>query len=243
MSGGLVGVERPWGVQRWRDLLFLHWAVAPDPLRPRIPDPLVLDLHAGRAYVGLVAFRMEGVRPGWLPARFGFAFPETNVRTYVRGPDGTPGVYFFSLDAGSWLAVAAARAGFGLPYYAARMRVDAAPSRVAYCSERIAPGRPGLRAEAALGPVRGSAPQGTLEEFLVERYLLYGRRRGALWRGRVHHAPYPLREAALGPWDETLLRAAGLQRPPEPPLVHFATGVDVVVGRPCPCPPDGLRPG
>src|SRR4051794_21808452 len=86
------------GTQRWRELLFLHWSFEPDVVRPLVPASFELDLWQGRAWVGLIPFRMEATRPSWLPKRAGIDFLETNLRTYVHRR-GEPGIYFFSLEA------------------------------------------------------------------------------------------------------------------------------------------------
>jgi uncharacterized protein YqjF (DUF2071 family) len=222
--------------QRWRDLLFLHWSVPPEALRPLVPSGLELDRFEGRAYVGLVPFTMKGVRPAGLPAFRPLSdFHETNVRTYVHHGGRNPGVWFFSLDAANPLAVLLARAWFHLPYHHARMRLvhPEHPGIVSYTGERLWPGpRPASYAIEAgptnLDPPAPSAP-GRLEHFLIERYLLYASRRGRLYRGQVHHPPYPVQAAEVRALDETLLNAAGITRPQGPPLAHFASGVDVEV--------------
>jgi hypothetical protein len=220
--------------QSWRELLFLHWPVPPGALRPLVPTGLELDLFEGRAYVGLVPFTMKGVRPAGLSTFPPLSdFHETNVRTYVHDGGRNPGVWFFSLDAASALAVLAARAWFHLPYHRARMRLTHPdrPGAVAYDGERLWPGpRPASYAiEAAPTGPPAPAAVGSLEHFLIERYLLYAGRAGRLYRGQVHHAPYPVQAAAAPALDETLLAAAGVARPDEPPLAHFARGVDVEV--------------
>lgn len=218
------------GTQRWRDLLFVHWEVAPGELRALIPGELELDLYEGRAYVGVVPFAMQGVRPSWWPSSFAFSFLETNVRVYVHYK-GRPGVYFFSLEAASWLAVKAARAGWGLPYHYASMsmhRDDAGTTR--YSTTRRGGRAPGLTAEYQLGKVLGPARPGSLEFFLLERYLLFSEHKGRLQCGQVHHRPYPAQHATLLSLEENLVAAAGLTRPDKPPaLVHYASGVDVEV--------------
>jgi uncharacterized protein YqjF (DUF2071 family) len=218
--------------QNWHHLLFLHWVVSPDLLRPLVLPGLDLDLFEGRAYVGLVPFTMTEVRPVWAPAVPGLSsFHETNVRTYVHHAGRDPGVWFFSLDAANRVAVALARALFHLPYYYARMRLTLESQAIAYASERLRPRTPlatcSIRC-AAVGPVV-PAKAGTLEHFLVERYLLYAAHRGRLYRGQVHHTPYPLQRAEVSAFDETLIVAAGIPRPDEAPIAHFAQGVCVEV--------------
>ena len=109
------------GTQRWRDLLFMHWPVPVELVRPLVPKRLSLDLFEGQLYVGLVPFAMHEVAPSWLPGALAFDFLECNLRTYVHLDGEEPGVWFFSLEAASWLAVQAARAGWGLPYHHAAM--------------------------------------------------------------------------------------------------------------------------
>ncbi len=224
-------MSRPAGYQRWRDLLFLHWPIPADALRRAVPAAHEIDLHEGTAYVGLVAFAMEGVRPAWLPEALSFRFLETNARTYVRGAGGSdPGVYFFSLDAASRLAVWAARIGWGLPYHFARMRLDRRGAEIAYETRR-ARGGAALAVRYEPGEALGPSRPGTLEHFLVERYLLHVERRGRLSVGEVRHPPYPLRAARVLECRESLIAAAGLPAPAgPPPLAHYSPGVDVEVG-------------
>lgn len=218
------------GHQRWRDLLFLHWPVPVAALRPLVPAALDIDTHDGHAYIGVVPFAMLGVRPAWLPERLGFDFLETNVRTYVHRRGQHPGVYFFSLDAASWLAVKAARIGWGLPYFHARMGLTRpAPACIEYTTERTS-GDARLavryRIETELGP---SQPD-TLEHFLFERYLLHVARHGSVLTGQVHHSPYGVWAAVIDELGGDLMTAVGLPAVDGlPPLVHYSPGVDVEV--------------
>lgn len=225
--------------QNWSSLLFLHWEVPADQLRPLLPPGLELDLYQGHAYVGLVPFTMSGVRPiGVPPIPFLSRFHETNVRTYVHVGGCDPGVWFFSLDAANPLAVATARAWYHLPYHHARMRLihdspdsGTTPGGVSYSSERLWPGpRPASSTiqcvpQGAISP----AASGTLDHFLIERYLLYTAHRGRLYRGQVHHAPYQVQAAEVTVLEESLLAAAGLNRPDSPPIAHYSKGVRVEV--------------
>jgi uncharacterized protein YqjF (DUF2071 family) len=217
--------------QRWAELLFLHWVVPAAALRPRLPPSLSVDTFEGQAYVGLVPFTMTGVRPVWAPPFPPVSdFHEVNVRTYVHLGGREPGVWFFSLDASNPLAVLMARVFFKLPYHLARMRlaVDAGGA-VGYTSDRR--GTKSARCTvryAPSGPAR-VAPPGSLEYFLAERYVLYTQGRGRLYRGRVHHRPYPLQPARVEGLEETLLAAAGLTRPAQEPLAHYAREVSAEV--------------
>lgn len=223
---------RPVMFQNWHDLLFLHWALPPESLRPLLPPGLDLDLFDGRAYVGLVPFTMTGVRPVGLPALPPLSnFHETNVRTYVHRAGRDPGVWFFSLDAANALAVRVARAWYRLPYHFARMSTSRDGEAVDYATERLWPGPTPANCRVRywpMGPV-GAAQPGTLEHFLVERYILYAYAPGRLYTGWVHHAPYPVQPADFADLEETMLAAAGIARPDAPPLAHYAREVRVRV--------------
>ncbi|MDY7232780.1 YqjF family protein [Hyalangium rubrum] len=220
--------------QRWRTLLFLHWEVPAEALARLLPPGLTLDTYEGRAFVGLVPFTMRGVRPAGLPPFPPLSnFHETNVRTYVHREGKDPGVWFFSLEAANSIAVRLARAWFKLPYHFARMQLDREGEWISYRSERLWPAPVPARCAVRClpkGEATASTP-GTLQHFLVERYFLYTAHGGALWRGQVHHPPYQVRGAEVEGLDETLLEAAGIQRPASTPLAHFSDGVDVDVFR------------
>lgn len=228
---------RPAGrvVQRpgWHELTFLHWRVPASALRPLVPPSLEIDTFEGDAFIGLVPFTMTKVRPWWSPPLPGINnFHETNVRTYVHHQGANPGVWFFSLDAASLPAVLAARWLWRLPYHHARMTLERDDAGLRYASERKRPGPLPGTCRVACRPLGepAASPPGTLEHFLAERYLLYTvSRSGALHRGAVHHTPYPLQRAELTGCDETLISAAGITRPPDAPLAHYASGVSVEI--------------
>jgi uncharacterized protein len=225
--------------QKWRELTFVHWRFPPEAVRPLVPPDLELDLFDGAAYVGLVFFTMTGVRPVFVPPIIGLSsFHETNVRTYVRLADHDPGVWFYSLDAASSPAVRSARTFFYLPYHRAQMFLDREPANDAGQSSGIVyagvrrwpapvPASYALRA-TTVGRTETAQP-GTLEHFLIERYILYTLGRGHLYQGRVYHRPYPIQTAQILSLDETLLAAAGFRRPDAEPLAHYSPGVDVEV--------------
>jgi len=215
---------------RWRELLFAHWPVEVDALRALVPPELELDLFEGRAWLGVVPFRMEATKFRGLPA-LGLAenFLELNLRTYVR-VGGRAGVWFFSLDAQSALAVAGARALFHLPYFTARMSARHHDGMWDYASERTQPGAPAARVRVsytANGPVFRAAA-GSLEHFLTERYCLYARDSGGhVLRGEIDHAPWPLQPARAVFAEQTLSDAAGFEPLSGAPILHYAEELDV----------------
>lgn len=218
---------------RWRDLLFLHWPVPAQVLAPLLPHDLEVDTFDGVAYIGLVPFLMLDSRPSWMPniglRHLSDDFAEVNVRTYVHHKGENPGVWFFSLDAASLPAVIAARLWFHLPYFWARMHTRTFGR---YDSRRLWPSpKPAkCRLKYLLGEDEPQvAAPGSLEEFLVERYLLYSQRGDRLFRGRVAHEPYRIQSAQVLALRESLVKAAGVQVLGPPPLAHFSRGVDVSV--------------
>ena len=230
----LTPARRPAGPslarQRWRQLLFLHWEVPAAALQARLPAPLVVDTFQERAYVGLIALTMPEVRLCWLPSMPPLTrLHSLNLRTYVHRDGREPGVRFFSLDTTHPLAVIAGRLGWRLPYHLAAVRRQREGRTLAFRSRRLLPGpRPAqLVARCRVGAALGAAQPGTLEHFLVERYLLYADcdARG-LRVGQVHHPPFALYRAGVESLDETMLRAAGLDVPRTEPLAHYCPGVD-----------------
>jgi uncharacterized protein YqjF (DUF2071 family) len=221
------------GTQRWRELLFVHWTFAPEIVRPLVPREVELDAWDGRMYVGLVPFRMQEIRPSWLPRALALDFLELNLRTYVHYR-GRPAVWFFSLEASSWLAVRAARAGWSLPYHHATMSVERDGERVRYASARRDASLARFAVDYEIGEPLGASKPGTLDHFLLERYLLLSQHRGVIHEGQVHHVPYPAHRAHVRSIDETLLAAAGLPPHGQPETAHFSPGVDVEVFGPFP---------
>jgi hypothetical protein len=226
---------KPSGWQQWRDLLFLHWEVPREVLRPLVPEALELDHFQGRYFVGLVPFAMFGVRPSWVPRAFALDFLETNVRTYVHHRGQEPGVYFFSLEAASRIAVGAARAMWGLPYYAAKMHMRRQGSELMHECHRHAEPAARLHVRYRIATQTRFSEPNTLEHFLLERYLLFVQRRSHLLIGRVHHTPYPVADASVISLEESLIARAGIQVQGEPAYCHYSPGVDVEVFGPFRC--------
>jgi uncharacterized protein YqjF (DUF2071 family) len=228
--------DEPWLMtQTWHNLLFAHWRVSHDALRARVPPLLELDTFDGEAWLGVVPFYMTNVAPRGVPALpWLSAFPELNVRTYVRHR-GRGGVYFFSLDATNPIAVRVARTLFHLPYFTADMDVnDGAQGAVTYESRRT--DRRGAAAQfvATYRPLTRPEPPraGTLESFLTERYCLFTvDRRGRVFSADIHHPPWPLQAAEAEIETNSMAAASGLELPPEKPLLHFSNRQDMVAWR------------
>ena len=222
--------------QDWHHLLFLHWEVPPQELQHLIAPELTIDTFDGNAYVGLVPFTLSGVRPVLTPPLpWISSFHEINVRTYVHLNGRDPGVWFFSLDASSAIAVAAARAAYHLPYFHASMELTAsADTPIDFESRRddprgTTPATSRIRYMPMDGIVHQAAP-GTIEHFLMERYILYTTDdEHRLRRARVHHQPYPIQRADVLDFEETMIWAAGIRRPESAPLRHYASEVNVRV--------------
>jgi uncharacterized protein YqjF (DUF2071 family) len=223
----------PAGYQKWRTLLFLHWQVPVEALRPLIPKALSIDTFEDKAYVGIVPFTMVDVRPRRLPAvSLVSDFHEMNVRTYVHLNGRDPGVWFFSLDAAKAIPVRIARRFWHLPYFRSDMELAKDGDDVHYRSERRWPEPVPASFEASyrIGESIGNAKPDTFEHFLAERYFLYSDW-GAqgLKLGQVNHVPYPLHRATINSWREDLFRPLGLPSAQGEPLALFSPGVDVEV--------------
>jgi len=227
----------------WRDGLFAHWPVDPEVVAAALPDGLSVATHDGDAYLGVVPFVMDDIRPRELPT--GLSFPELNLRTYVEGPNG-PGVYFHSLDADDRLGVAVARGLFRLPYYRAETDVrrsegdvgdgnggDAGRS-VRFTSRRVHRGVPHARFDATYAPVgEPFTPEaGSLPAFLLENYRFYtAGSSGRLYVGGIDHEPWTLRPAAASIRSNTLFAANGFDNPDGDPILHYADPIAVTADR------------
>lgn len=221
--------------QSWRELLFAHWPVTIESLRPLVPAVLPLDTFEGEAWVGIVPFQMRDVCPRGIPALPWLSeSPELNVRTYVT-VRGVPGVYFFSLDAANPLFVTVARRFFSLPYFRARMSLTQTKDTIEYKSQRTHAGAPPAVFQARYRPVAPVtyAVPGSLPYWLTERYCLYTLdRRGQISRVDIQHGPWSLQVAELEIIDNTMARSHGILLPDIPPLLHYSQQQDMLAWLP-----------
>jgi hypothetical protein len=212
----------------WRDALFAHWAAPESVVAERLPDRLSLDTHEGTAYLGVVPFVMDDISPRGVPV--GLSFAELNLRTYVEGPDGTRGVYFFNLDADDRLGVFFARRLFELPYYRAEMTVARRGREVRFRSRR---GDGSAAFDATYGPTgeRFTAEPGSLPHFLTERYRFYTAGRDHLYYGDIAHEPWSLARATAEFRANDLFRVNGFDRPDGEPHLLYSPRLEVTAGR------------
>jgi uncharacterized protein YqjF (DUF2071 family) len=224
--------DSPWLMtQTWHDLLFAHWPIDAAALRAKVPAAFDIDMFEGQAWLGILPFRMTNVAPRAVPALpWISAFPELNVRTYVRVGDRT-GVYFFSLDATNPIAVGVARVVVHLPYFTASMECVERDGWIEYRSERSHQSQPPARLAGryrSLGAARPPEP-GTLEHFLTERYCLFTLDgSGHPCTLDIHHPPWPLQAAEAHFDANTMAEANGFELPPASPLLHFSQRQDMV---------------
>jgi uncharacterized protein len=228
--------HRPWPLppgpwimtQTWHDLLFAHWPMPADIIRPLVPTQLTLDTFDGYSWVGVVPFRMSHIRRRFLPSLPGLShFPELNVRTYVTH-GGKAGVYFFSLDAANLPAVCTARRFFHLPYFYAAMTSQESDGSIHYSSCRRSSAADFRGHYAAIGEAQLSQ-KGSIEHWLTERYYLFTAYRGRVYRGDIHHLPWPLQNAQAELKTNTVAAAAGISLPHTAPLLHFARKLEVLI--------------
>jgi uncharacterized protein len=227
--------HRPWPLPRapwvqqqgWYDLLFAHWPVSAATLRALVPPILELDTYDSDGWVSLTPFRVAARPRGLVQWGNLLSFPELNCRTYVRYKS-IPGIYFFSLDAGSVMAVAGARLFYRLPYFHSRMRMKSEAGALLFESSRRASAAQFSARYWPTAPAHFAVP-GTLEYWLAERYCLYVARERQVWRGEIQHGPWPLQNAEAEIVENTIGQAAEIPLAGPPALLGFSRRQEVLV--------------
>jgi uncharacterized protein len=216
--------------QRWETITFIHWSYPTEVVQALLPPPFEVETWDGRAWVGLLPFFMRVYPPIGGPVPRLTTFSETNVRTYVRGPDGRAGIWFFSLDAASAPAVVAARTLYGLPYFLSRMRVRREEGRVRYTARRLSGG---AGHDIVVTPQAPLPEQGLddFDRFLTARFLLWATHLGKVVSVPAEHPPWRLRAAQVERLEQNLVERAGLPTPDSAPILHYSEGVEVRLGR------------
>lgn len=215
--------------QTWGKLLFMHWRIDPNLLRPLIPDELEIDTFDGTAWIAIAPFTMWDIRgfPPYLPPIPGFSsLHELNVRTYVHY-DRVPGVWFFSLDCNSATAVLTARKLFLLPYYNAHIELEQENDTINYRLDRTEQPDANFLGSWEIGETIPVSQPGSIEFFLTERYCLYTAKAGQIYRARIYHEPWPLQKATLTNFSSTMFEAQGLSNPKGEPLLHYCEQLSV----------------
>ena len=218
--------------QRWSDLTFVHWPVRPQTVAHLYPPGTRPDVFAdGMTYVALVPFVMSWIRLGVSPPvpYFG-SFLETNIRLYSVDEAGRHGVLFRSLETSRLAVVPLTRAGLGLPYTWARMRLNRNGSRITYSSVRRWP-EPGLRSRLTVTVGEAITPS-PLEVWLTARWGAHTHNAGRTWWVPNEHDPWTLQSAEIVSLDDDLLAASGVTPCGEPIRALYSPGVRTRFGRP-----------
>ncbi len=231
---GVTVMKRTWIMtQKWDNLLFAHWPVSVQSLRPFIPDMLELDTYDGYAWIGVIAFEMSRIRLRGMPViPWTVPFPEINVRTYVKG-NAKPGVFFMTLDASNPFIIQAARLWYRLPYYRAAMAVARTEKTIMFRSERVGVDDPAAQFQGSYRPVSSpfSGEKGTIEHWLTERYTFYCKscRTDDVFMGEIYHEPWQLQKAEVRIEHNTMADAFGIHLPQPPVLSHYSPGTEAYI--------------
>lgn len=225
--------HRPWPLpagqwqyyQEWNNALFLHWSVPVEMLKPLIPDSLHLDLHDGKAWVSVVAFKMEKIRPKGLPTiPFVSDFYEVNVRTYVT-KDRKPGVYFLNIEAQKTISAFIARKLSGLPYEKSSILTSSVGDTISFKSSNKLKG---FKLEADYQVKENIAGKSILDYWLTERYCLYLEEKSSLYRYEIHHDEWEINSVNIKRLDIDYGIAGLAIKSTKPALIHYSKGVQVL---------------
>jgi uncharacterized protein len=214
----------------WQRVTFLHWPYPPDAVQRLLPAGLRVETRQESAWVGLVAFCITVAGPVGPPLPWLQAVPETNVRTYVVGPDGRPGVWFFSLDIVSPDVVAGGRLAWGVPYHWSNMSVESGGGEIIYHCRRYRQHSPTSRVTVQPGAAIAPTNASEFDHYLTARFALWSRKLGVLTYTAVEHPPWALHNGLLRHLDDRLVTATGLSAPSGDPVVHYSPGVQVRIG-------------
>ncbi|MFP5347210.1 MAG: YqjF family protein [Actinomycetes bacterium] len=227
-------VRYPVNFQDWEFVTFLHWPYEVEAVQRLVPDELTVQEWDGLTCVGVIPFRMARVRPpALLPPPGWDAFPELNVRAYVRARDGHDGIWFLGMVVPRLTFIAALRS-IGLPYVRSHSAVSVEGTRWTYRFGTPSWRRPRaddwFSAVVEVGRDLDEAERTPLVDSLTGRWSAYHRRARVLWRTPVEHEPWPLHAATVTGKLTAPLRWVGLPAPAGEPLVHSAPAVHTRLG-------------
>lgn len=220
--------HRPWELpnedwryyQEWNGAVFLHWPVDHKELRKHVPAEIEIDLFEGKAWVSLVAFTMENIRPAYLPP---FApvsyFHEVNIRTYSRY-NAKAGVYFLSMEGSKWLSCKVAKAMSELPYRYSKMK----RGKNSFASDNAGSGD---RLLIEYGSGERAANKSGLDKWLTERYALHQDAGKSIHEFEVHHIEWPVQPVEITKLEVSYSRFDKLLMG-KPHLQHYSPGVQVL---------------
>lgn len=220
--------HRPWPLpkgkwsfyQEWNNALFLHWKVDPLELEELIPQELELDLIDGKAWISIVAFTMEKIRPRRLPYFSPVSnFDEINIRTYVKHRN-KPGVHFLSIEGGKRLSCFVARSLSELPYRYSNMKRS--KTEYSSCNHRF-----GEILSVNYNVANTITPKSDLDKWLTERYALFQDTETAINAFDIHHLEWPVFDVTLNELVVNYPRFNGFVSN-VPDKIHYSTGVKVL---------------
>lgn len=211
--------------QTWKHVLFLHWPLHAESLRPFIPKELEIDTYDGQAWLGMIVFEMGGIYPRGL-SRLPLTppFSEINVRTYVTYK-GEPGIYFLSIDVNNWASLNIAKRWYHLPYRPSEVSIQKEGASLHF--EGIRKKEP-LYVKGSYTPLKESffSRAGRLDYWFTERYRLYSSDSFSnLYTASIDHPPWALQNTEVTIDKNTLFSPFGFHLGADAPIAHYSYGV------------------
>jgi len=203
----------PLFVADWLRAVFIHYEVPAAELRSCVP--FQLDLFGGKAFISLVAFTMQGMRPhlggrlaAWLLKPIS-TNDYLNVRTFVRHRN-EAGIYFLTEWMNNRWSVRLGPFAFGLPYRFGDLNYQYRHETGTVCGDvRETPGGPCLSYRADLsGSAFAPCAAGSLDEFLLERYTAFTAHNTKRRFFRIWHRPWQQTKIGVSVAESNLLQDA-----------------------------------
>lgn len=225
-----MGYRRRWpwvGQQEWGDVLFMHWSVPYEILKPYVPAPFTLETYDGESWVTVILLQAKHSRFRGMPTMMSYPpFLQMNVRTYIQF-DGEPGIYFFSVDVNSLLTVAAAKGLLQLPCQFAEMELEEDKDQLSFNSKRIKSDHSSSSITVNYRPLTQeiSNQQGTLPYWLTERYCFWMIKENRIIKGPLTHAPWKLSDVTVDLKMTEIISFIPAQYLQKNPLIHYSKSI------------------